>query len=106
MIKPFTIALWSLSKWANNRINLVHVIESIFFKAYRSFLFCSLLLRLGDKEPPFTTVLSRVAQSVARLTHEPEVPGSIPGPATYFLLRLIQEGQLSVTGGTICTKYW
>ena len=26
----------------------------------------------------------RVAQSVARLTHEPEVPGSIPGPATYF----------------------
>ena len=26
----------------------------------------------------------RVAQSVARLTQEPEVPGSIPGPATYF----------------------
>ena len=26
----------------------------------------------------------RVAQSVARLTEEPEVPGSIPGPATYF----------------------
>ena len=26
----------------------------------------------------------RVAQSVARLTKEPEVPGSIPGPATYF----------------------
>ena len=28
--------------------------------------------------------LGRVAQSVARLTHEPEVPGSILGPATYF----------------------
>ena len=26
----------------------------------------------------------RVAQSVARLTLEPEVSGSIPGPATYF----------------------
>ena len=26
----------------------------------------------------------RVAQSVAPLTQEPEVPGSIPGPATYF----------------------
>ena len=26
----------------------------------------------------------RVARSVARLTHEPEVPGSIPGPVTYF----------------------
>ena len=33
---------------------------------------------------------SRVAQSVARLTHEPEVPGSIPG-------KPIQEGQLSVS---------
>ena len=26
----------------------------------------------------------RVAQLVARLTEEPDVPGSIPGPATYF----------------------
>ena len=41
----------------------------------------------------------RVAQSVVRLTHEAEIPGSIPGPATYFLFSfLIQEGQLSVTG--------
>ena len=24
------------------------------------------------------------AQSLARLTHEPEVPGSVPSPATYF----------------------
>ena len=26
----------------------------------------------------------RVAQLVVRLTKKPEVPGSIPGPATYF----------------------
>ena len=37
----------------------------------------------------------RVAQSAARLTLEPEFPGSILGP---FPLMLIQEGQLSVTG--------
>ena len=29
-------------------------------------------------------LLGRVAQSVARLTQEPEVLDSIPGPATYF----------------------
>ena len=27
---------------------------------------------------------ARVAQSVAHMTHDPEVPSSIPGPATYF----------------------
>ena len=43
---------------------------------------------------------SRVAQSVVRLAEEPEVPGSIPGPAIYLL---IQEGQLSVTGESLCT---
>ena len=26
----------------------------------------------------------RVAQSVRRLTHDPEIPGSKPGPVTYF----------------------
>ena len=32
-------------------------------------------------------------QSVARLTHEPEVPGSIPGLSTYFsfLFRLFKQ---------------
>ena len=41
-----------------------------------------------------------------RPTQEPEIPGSIPGPATYFfLLQLNQEGQLSVTGESMCTKY-
>ena len=49
----------------------------------------------------------RVAQSVARLTQEPEVPGSIPGPAHIlsFLFPLIQEGQSSDTGESICTKH-
>ena len=36
-----------------------------------------------------------------------EYLGSIPGLATLsFLLPLIQEGQLSVTGESMCTKYW
>ena len=38
---------------------------------------------------------------------EPEILGSVPSPATLsFLLLLIQEGQLSVTGKSMCTKYW
>ena len=55
-------------------------------------------------------LLGGVAQLVVRLTQGPEVqyPGSIPGQATYFLflLPLIQEGQLSVTGESMCRKYW
>ena len=35
--------------------------------------------------PPIVLVPGRVAQSVALLTQEPEVPGSIPGPATTFV---------------------
>ena len=47
----------------------------------------------------------RVVQSVAHLTEELEDPVSMPGPATYFCFsrRLIQEGQLSVTGESMCT---
>ena len=49
----------------------------------------------------------RVAQSVGHLTRKSEVLGLIPGLATLsFLLPLIQEGQLSVTGESMCTKYW
>ena len=55
-------------------------------------------------------VPGRVAQSVGHLTCKSEVLGSIPGLATYcvlsFLPPLIQEGQLSVSGESICTKYW
>ena len=50
----------------------------------------------------------RVAQSVGHLTRKSEVLGSISGLATIlsFLLPLIQEGQLSVTGESMCKKYW
>ena len=50
----------------------------------------------------------RVAQSVGHLTRKSGVPGSIPGLANIlsFLLLLFQEGQLSVTGESMCTKYW
>ena len=47
-------------------------------------------------------MLSLVGQSVARMTQEPGVPGSILS----FLLPLIQEGQLSVTDESLWTKYW
>ena len=47
-----------------------------------------------------------IAQSVGHLTSKSEVLGSIPGHILSFLLPLIQEGQLSVTGKSMCTKYW
>ena len=34
----------------------------------------------------FLQMPRHVAQSMARLTNESEVPGSIPGPATYFCI--------------------
>ena len=43
-------------------------------------------------------VSGRVVQLVARLTHEPEVPGSI-WPLFAYIFPLIQEVQLSVIGG-------
>ena len=45
-----------------------------------------------------------VAQSVGHLTRKSEVLDSIP--TLSFLLPLIQEGQLSVTGESMCMKYW
>ena len=52
--------------------------------------------------------LGRVAQSVGHLTRKSRVLGSIPSLATYFRFsfRFFQEGQLSVTGESMCTKYW
>ena len=50
-----------------------------------------------------------VAQSVGHLNRKSEILGSIPGrsgPILRFLLPLIQEGHLSVTGESMCTKYW
>ena len=45
--------------------------------------------------------IGRVVQLVAHLTHEPEVPGL----TLSFLFPLIQEGQLSVSGESMCMKY-
>ena len=60
-----------------------------------------------------------LAQSGTSLTANQEVTGSSPGPTKFFCwdlamkisatiltLPLIQEGQLSVTGERMGTKYW
>ena len=49
----------------------------------------------------------REAQSVGHLTRKSGALGSIPGLATYFRFsfRFFEEGQLSVTGESMCTKY-
>ena len=46
-----------------------------------------------------------MAQSVARLIQEPEFAGLIPDSATFFRFPslLIQGGQLSVSGESMCT---
>ena len=56
----------------------------------------------------FYKLPGRVAQSVGHLTRKSGVLGSIPGLATYFRFsfRFFQEGQLSVTGESMCKKYW
>ena len=50
----------------------------------------------------------RVAQSVGHLTRKSGVLDSILGLVNIlsFLLPLFQEGQLSVAGESMCTKYW
>ena len=49
----------------------------------------------------------RVVQLVEHLTRKSKVLGSIPCLATLsFLLPLIHAGQLSVTGESMCMKYW
>ena len=47
-------------------------------------------------------------QSVGHLTRKSGVLGSIPGLATYFpfSFRFFQKGQLSVSGESMCMKYW
>ena len=55
----------------------------MYFFFIQSFLLSSECNTL-HKDNLETTKPGRVAQSVARLTQEPEVPGSMPGPATYF----------------------
>ena len=50
----------------------------------------------------------RVAQSVGHLTRKSGVLGSIPGLATYFpfSFRFFKKDKLSVTGESMCMKYW
>ena len=45
---------------------------------------------------------------VARLTQEPEVPGSIPGPAHTFVSSSVNSRRavVIVNGETMCTKHW
>ena len=45
-------------------------------------------------------MLVRVAQSTARLTQEPEIPGSIPGPVTCFCF------SSSADSGRAVVSYW
>ena len=46
-----------------------------------------------------------VAQSIGHLTHKSGFD-TRSGNILSFLLPLFQEGQLSVTGESMCTKYW
>ena len=52
-------------------------------------------------------LLGCMGQSVVHLTQEPAIAVLIPGLATYltFLLLLIQEEHLSITGEIMCLKY-
>ena len=51
---------------------------------------------------------ARIVQLVGHLTRKSGVLGSIPGLATYFpfSFRFFQKGQLSVSGESMCMKYW
>ena len=65
---------------------------------------------LFPNSPMLPVQPGRAAQSVGHLTHKSGVRG--PGFDTRFgnilsfLLPLFQEGQLSVTGESMWTKYW
>ena len=55
--------------------------------------------------------LSMPRKSVVRLTDRPDMTIDVgfdtrSGNILSFLLPLFQEGQLSVTGESMCTKYW
>ena len=67
----------------------------------------------------FWITLGPIAQSVASTTGDSGVPSSIPARSHTFVetdheiistvilfLLLIQEGLLSVTSKSLCTKYW
>ena len=57
-------------------VNLLLIL--VYFNLYRKYV-CTAEIYIGPVALPGSVVY----QSVARLIKEPEVPGSIPGPATY-----------------------
>ena len=68
----------------------------------------SMLLRLMVYHHKNSTIFQRetpgrVAQSVGHLTRKSDTRS---GNILSFLLPLFKEGQLSVTGESMCTKYW
>ena len=57
--------------------------------------------------PSYSCAGPHRAVGSASATQQPEVPGSIPGPATYFVSPSADSRrQLSVTGESRCTEYW
>ena len=55
---------------------------------------------LGSSLSPIQDQRGRVAQSVARLTHEPEIPGSIPSPTTHTFISSSADSRRAVV------SYW
>ena len=67
-------------------LNTRRIIHSFIYKYHTQMIISRTCFSTVTHPSPFPTKWpGRVAQSVARLTPEPEVPGSLPGPATYFL---------------------
>ena len=67
----------------------------------------SVNVAVGDDMFHIFFLPGRVAQLVAHLTQEPDVPGSIPGPAAYFVSPSAGSRSTVVSyGESMCTKYW
>ena len=73
----FTLTLMSCNNFVTKRLYLDDEKLKLLNATNKT---CSVCLRCLHGN----TGLGRVAQSVARLTQEPEVPGSISVPVTYF----------------------
>ena len=83
--------------------NLSPVMFSLYLNDLESFLMhkglSGITVGVNNEEP------GRVAQSVGHLIRGPGFD-TRSGNILSFLLPLFQEGQLSVTGESMCTKYW
>ena len=67
----------------------------------------SVLIKINSLSLSLSLSVS-LSQSVGHLTRKSGGPGldTRSGNILSFLLPLFQEGQLSVTGESMCTKYW